>query len=299
MVRKVRAVGHAIRKGILTMSRACIVCGDSHSSIVFEEFGIGVLKCRACGHVYSSYEQDQHYDDYFGERVPSGEQFWWDKAHAKMYADFCDRFIVGKAGSLLDVGCGLGFFVKTVSSFPAWQVFGCDTSKGAVEFARRELGLDNVYWGPAEECGFREDYFDIVTLWDVIEHVPDPDPLLSFLSKVLREDGFLFIHTPNIRIQLPKARMIRLIKGMNPHLHYLEAKDHINIYSMHTIKRVLRRNGYSNIQFTHLHPIQSLSGSRNPLLALMKNALFYSSKVLFSVSAGKLNFDNLFVTARK
>lgn len=249
--------------------------------------------------MFSSYEQDQHYDGYFGERVLSDEQFWWDKAHAKMYADFCDRFVVGKAGNLLDVGCGLGFFVKRVSSFPTWQVFGCDTSKRAVEFARRELGLDNVYWGPAEEFGFQKGYFDIVTLWDVIEHLPHPDPLLSFLSKVLRHDGFLFIHTPNISIQLPKAKMIRLIKGMNPQLHYLEAKHHINIYSMNTIKRVLRRNGYADIQFTHLHPIQSLSGSRNPLLALMKNVLFYSSKVLFSVSAGKLNFDNLFVTARR
>lgn len=277
---------------------SCVICGHSDSTIVFDEFGVDVLRCRRCGHVFSSYEADEHYDGYFGDRVTSGDHFWWNEAHARMHADFCDQFLVGRAGSLLDVGCGLGFFVKRASSYREWHVSGCDTSRAAVEFAQRELCLKDVRCGPVETCGFEEKHFDIVTLWDVLEHIPDPDPLLSFLRTLLTEDGMLFIHAPNVRVQLPKARMTRLLRGMDPALHYLEAKDHVNLYSMNTIRQVLRRNGYGNVEFIHLRPIQSLAGSRNRVLTLAKNTAFRVSKMLFYVSLGRLNLDNLFVLAR-
>lgn len=277
---------------------SCVICGHSDSTIVFDEFGVDVLRCRRCGHVFSSYEADEHYDGYFGDRVTSGDHFWWNEAHARMHADFCDQFLVGRAGSLLDVGCGLGFFVKRASSYREWHVSGCDTSRAAVEFAQRELCLKDVRCGPVETCGFEEKHFDIVTLWDVLEHIPDPDPLLSFLRTLLTEDGMLFIHAPNVRVQLPKARMTRLLRGMDPALHYLEAKDHVNLYSMSTIRQVLRRNGYGNVEFIHLRPIQSLAGSRNRVLTLAKNTAFRVSKMLFYVSLGRLNLDNLFVLAR-
>lgn len=278
--------------------RRCVVCGHSQSSVVFEEFGIDVLRCQQCGHVYSSYQADQHFDGYFGERVPPGDHFWWNQAHSRMYTDFCNRFLAGQKGRLLDVGCGLGFFVKKVSSLPDWYAHGCETSKAAVDFAQRELGLASVRHGPVEECGYPDNYFDIVTLWDVLEHVPEPDPLLSFLRAPLKDDGMLFIHTPNVNIQLPKARMIRFLRGMHPSLHYLEAKDHVNLYSMDTLTRVLRSTGYRDIKFTHLPPIQSLSGSRNRVLMLVKNSVYQISRVLFHMSLGRLNLDNLFVVAK-
>lgn len=274
------------------------MCGHSQGTVVFEEFGIDVLRCQRCSHVYSSYQADQHYDGYFGERVPPGDHFWWNQAHSKMYTDFCNRFLARRQGRLLDVGCGLGFFVKKASSLPYWDAHGCDTSKAAVEFAQRELGLASVRHGPVEECGYLENHFDIVTLWDVLEHVPEPDPLLSFLRTPLKDDGMLFIHTPNVYVQLPKARMIRLLKGMDPKLHYLEARDHVNLYSMDTLRRVLLRCGYRDIKFIHLPPIQSLSASRNRVLTLAKNAIFQMSKFLFYTSLGRLNLDNLFAVAR-
>ena len=277
---------------------SCVICGHSDSTIVFDEFGVDVLRCRHCGHVFSSYEADEHYDGYFGDQVTSGNHFWWDEAHTSMHSDFCDQFLVGKAGSLLDVGCGLGFFVKRASSYREWHVSGCDASRAAVEFAQRELGLKEVRCGPVETCGFEEKHFDIVTLWDVLEHIPDPDPLLSFLRTLLTEDGMLFIHAPNVRVQLPKARMTRLVRGMDPALHYLEAKDHVNLYSMNTIRQVLRRNGYGNVEFIHLRPIQSLAGSRNRVLTLAKNTAFQVSRMIFCLSLGRLNLDNLFVLAR-
>lgn len=281
------------------MNKRCTVCGDSNNKVIFEEFDIDILRCQNCEHVFSSYDTDQFYDGYFGDQVGSEEQFWWNEAHEKMYADFCNRFIVGKSGKLLDVGCGLGYFVRKISSFPNWQAFGYEISKAAVQFAQNKLGLDNIFCGKVEGSNFPKNYFDIITLWDVIEHIPNPDPLLSYLSSILKDDGILFIHTPNVQIQLPKARITKFLRGMNPRVHYLEARDHVNIYSMNTIGIVLCRNGLNKIRFIHLHPIQSFSGSRNPLLKFAKNGLFYFSKILFTIAFGKINLDNLFIVASK
>jgi 2-polyprenyl-3-methyl-5-hydroxy-6-metoxy-1,4-benzoquinol methylase len=284
---------------VLCHKKKCIICRYLDTKVIFKEFDIDILRCQNCGHIYSSYQADQYYDGYFGEQVEPEEHFWWNEAHKKMYADFCDKFVAGGSGRLLDVGCGLGYFVKAMSSFQDWQPLGYEISKVAVEYAKNELGLRNVFYGKVEESNFPKNYFDVITLWDVIEHIPDPDPLLSYLSSILKENGVLFLHTPNVRIQLPKARIKKLLKGMNSRVHYLEAKDHMNIYSMNTIKRVLCRNGFNTIKFVHLHPIQSISGSKNHLLKLAKTGFFYCSKMLFTLTFGKLNIDNLFVVATR
>lgn len=277
----------------------CVICGNKSNRVVFVEFGIDVLKCKNCGHVFSSYDAAQDYDGYFGKKISETDHFWWKEAHIKMYDDFCKRFIANKSGTLLDVGCGLGYFVKKISLFPNWEIYGYEISKSAVEFAKNKLNLKNIYCGKVEEANFSEKLFDIITMWDVIEHLPDPNPVLKYANLILKDDGFLFIHTPNIIIQLPKVKLKKLIRGMRPDLHYLEARDHINIYSPGAIKTILNKNGFGKIKFVHLHPIQSITGSKNWLLKAVKNLWFYSAKLLSTVSAGKINIDNLFIVAKK
>jgi 2-polyprenyl-3-methyl-5-hydroxy-6-metoxy-1,4-benzoquinol methylase len=269
--------------------------------VVFQELGIDILRCTNCGHVFSSYNASQNYDGYFGaEHVESEDQFWWNEAHEQMYEDFCQRFVAGKRGKLLDVGSGLGYFVKRVSDFPSWQVFGCEISKQAVDFARTKLELPNVFCGRAEDSGFPEKSFDIITLWDVIEHIPDPSHLLSYLSSLLTDEGMLFVHTPNVNIQLPKAKLKKALKGMRGiDVHYLHPKDHVNIYSTKTIAHILHRHGFSNVKFLHFRPIQGVAGSRNKFKIFLKNLWFYSSVALFYTTLRRVNIDNLFIVAKK
>ncbi len=259
-----------------------------------------VLQCNDCGHVFSSYRNDKDYNRYFGTKlIDSEEQFWWNEAHKAPYDSFCDMFLADRSGRLLDVGCGLGYFVRRVADVPGWEAFGYEISQPAVDFARRKLGLDTVSLGRVEDAQFERESFDIITLWDVIEHIPDPDPLLAYLFSTLKHAGILFIHTPNVQVQLPKARLKRWIWGMKPGVHYLEARDHLHIYSMKTISIILRRSGFAEINFIHLPPIQSVAGSRNSLLMFAKNAWFYFAAGLLATSRGRVNLDNLFVIARK
>jgi 2-polyprenyl-3-methyl-5-hydroxy-6-metoxy-1,4-benzoquinol methylase len=279
--------------------KQCIICGQSDYKTVFKEFDIDILKCKNCGHIFSSYKTDQDYSGYFEKEIEEKDHFWWNKAHKKMYDDFHRRFIKNKKGTLLDVGCGLGYFVKKISSIPDWQVFGYEISKPAVNYAKNNLGLKNIFCGRVEDSGFPQKYFNIITLWDVIEHIPDPRPLLIYLKTILRDDGILFIHTPNIQVQLPKAKVKKLLFGEKEGGHYLEAKDHINICSAKTITVLLKQAGFSRVKFIHLHPIQSVSGSKSVFQKNLKNFWFNVAKFVYILSFGKLNLDNLFVVVRK
>ncbi|MFH1745099.1 MAG: class I SAM-dependent methyltransferase [bacterium] len=277
----------------------CILCGKNESKSVFRENGIDILKCENCGHIFSSYRQKDDYEDYYGERIVAEDHFWWKDAHEKMYEDFCEKFICGGRGKLLDVGCGLGYFVKKNSAYPDWEVFGYEVSGPAVEFAKNSLKLKNVFRGRVEDSSFPDNYFDVITLWDVIEHIPNPHLSLRYLNKILKRGGFIFMHTPNADVQLFKAKLKKIFQNVNPHAHYMEAKDHVNIYTPKTIKVLLAKNNFKKIKFIHLKPIQSVSGSKNIFLKLLKNFWFYISKIIFFTSAHKVNVDNLFVIAEK
>ena len=279
--------------------KQCIICGQSDYKTVFKEFEIDILKCRNCGHIFSSYEADQNYSGYFEKEIEENDHFWWNEAHNRMYDDFCDKFIIGKSGKLLDVGCGLGYFVKKISVLPNWEVFGYEISEPAVNYAKNNLGLKNIFYGRVEDSDFPAKHFDIITLWDVIEHIPDPKPLLVYLKTILKDDGILFIHTPNVKIQLIKAKAKKIIKGMKEREHYMEAKDHINIYSPRAIKKILNQVGFKKIKFIHLHPIQSVSGSKSVFRMFLKNSWFNMAIFIYFITCGKINLDNLFVAAGK
>lgn len=279
--------------------RECIVCRAQGGRVVFQEFGVDIVRCSECGHVYSTHELPADYDEYFGDEVPEGQHFYWDAAHRPMYEAFGEQYLKGRRGRLLDLGCGLGFFVRFVANNYPWEALGVETSAAAVKFARETLGLQSVFHCAVNEASFPDQHFDVICLWDVIEHLADPGPLLMELSRLLKNDGVLFLHTPNVHLQLPKARIKRLIFGMDPGRHYLEARDHLNLYSMKTLERVLARAGFDRVRFVHLPPIQSVAGSTNPILRWAKNSWYHAARTLGVATRGKLNLDNLLAEARK
>lgn len=266
---------------------------------MFLENGIPILKCSDCGHVFSAYEQDEHYSGYWQE-----EEFdlnWWDHAHREIYEEFIDKFMKKDSGSILDVGCGLGFFVKMIGEKKKnWKALGFEMSPQAVKFAREKNGLSNVYEGMVQKSGIAENSLDIITLWDVIEHIPKPAPLLDYLYSVLKPGGILFMQTPNFPVQLLKARLKKLVKGMREGVHYLEAKDHINDYSRESMKRLGRNSGFQNPEFHILKPILSVSGASSGAAVSAKLAYYYITKTLWKLSMHTVFLNNtLFAVYKK
>jgi SAM-dependent methyltransferase len=179
----------------------------------------------------------------------------------------------------------------------AWETYGCEISPAAVEYARRKLGLTNITCTRLEDADLPPRSMDVITLWDVLDHIPRPDPLLRRCHDLLRGGGMIFIRTPNVSIQLLRAWLKKLLWGIQPGVEYLQARNHAHHYSRESIRRLLERNGFSRVQFVHLRPIQSSAGGKIALLPRAKTVWFETVRALAVASGGRLNFDNLFVVA--
>jgi 2-polyprenyl-3-methyl-5-hydroxy-6-metoxy-1,4-benzoquinol methylase len=97
-------------------------------------------------------------------------------------------------GSLLDVGCATGTFLSAIRDFGAWQVWGIELSLGAARQARAR-GLDVVV-ARFEDIQLAAGSLDAVTLWDVLEHLPDPVDALGQIRAALRPGGHVFLNVP-------------------------------------------------------------------------------------------------------
>ncbi|EMN01925.1 class I SAM-dependent methyltransferase [Leptospira noguchii] len=283
------------------MNRTCYLCSNTQNSVVFVENGIDIVRCSNCNHVFSTYEQEEHYEGYWDDDS-SYDLGWWDNAHREIYQDFINKFLTAPSGKILDVGCGLGFFVKRiVDQKPNWEAIGYEISEKAVQFAKDKNGLKNVFSGIVQNSGIEKNSLDMITLWDVIEHIPKPHSLLEYLHSLLKPGGILFLQTPNFPIQLFKAKLKVMIKGMKTDGHYLEAKDHINDYTEKTMRMLAKQTGFQNCKFTILKPIASVSGSQGGSFgSFFKKVYYYVTKILWLFSFKTMNLNNtLFAVLKK
>jgi SAM-dependent methyltransferase len=97
-----------------------------------------------------------------------------------------------RSGRLLDVGCAAGFFLAEAKAF--YEVQGVELSAWSSAHARDVLGLP-VFTGTLQQAALPAAHFDVITLWDVIEHVPHPVPLLAEAARVLKPGGRLVLTT--------------------------------------------------------------------------------------------------------
>lgn len=98
--------------------------------------------------------------------------------------------------SLLDVGCGLGIFLAMARD-AGWNVKGIDTSEYAIRHAREHFQLDVTHGAVLKDAEFAPASFDVITLWDSIEHFRDPFGQLSEIYRLLKPGGVIMLDTPN------------------------------------------------------------------------------------------------------
>ena len=144
-----------------------------------------------------------------------------------------------KRGKILDVGCATGFFLELAKS-RGWDVYGTDVSKFASEYAKKKSGLRNIFYGDLKKVKFKDDMFDVITIFDVIEHLPDPKNTLKRIYNLLRKNGLIVITTPDSGSIAAKLLGRRWEE-------FRRAREHTYFFSKKTLSRMLRSTGF-NIQ---------------------------------------------------
>jgi 2-polyprenyl-3-methyl-5-hydroxy-6-metoxy-1,4-benzoquinol methylase len=142
-----------------------------------------------------------------------------------------EKFKAG--GRLLDVGCGHGALLYEAEQ-RHWEAVGVEPNKEKARYASEKFGV-SVFAGYLEDSDLPDDYFDVVVMEEVLEHLPNPFNLLLQVRRVLKGDGALFLTTPDI--ESFEARLLRERWVM------LYVAGHIYFYSPTSLQRVLEQAG--------------------------------------------------------
>jgi 2-polyprenyl-3-methyl-5-hydroxy-6-metoxy-1,4-benzoquinol methylase len=205
-----------------------------------------IVRCRNCGLVYqnprpSLEEIAQYYPPEYESYTADlkDNQISWLLKKAYSYGIDKRGKIVRrykKSGRLLDVGCATGVFLTGMQSSPDWELYGVEISEHAARIAREQNFL-NVTQGTLHEAHYPSDFFDAVTLWDVLEHLHDPLASLREIHRILKKDGILVFRVPNLN------SWDAMIFG--PAWAGLDAPRHLYVFHPDTLSTLLHNTNFN------------------------------------------------------
>ena len=161
---------------------------------------------------------------------------------------------------ILDVGCGLGMYVRQMRRFSS-EVYGVDVD--AEKVAEASQFLPNVYTAPAESLPFPDDYFDVILLHEVIEHVDDDRQTIREAYRCLRPGGRIVIYAPNRLylfethgFYLGKRYVFRLLPFVNYTPNFVRNRfaPHVRIYTGRGVRRLFAHLPVEVEVATHIFP---------------------------------------------
>lgn len=224
--------------------RPCPTCSSENHLTVYVKDGHTLVRCVDCDLVFvrdlptpdelaALYDSD----DYHTESEQRTKSF---TARAAVHSEVLERFSPTK-GRVLDIGCSDGYFLRNVRD-RGWSTSGVELSSRSVETARSVHGLD-VVTGTVDDAPWPAGSFDVVTMWDVVEHLPEPGAVLVRVSELLRPGGLLIMATPAVDGLYPRVSLrMAPITGWWGHP---EPPYHLQQYGKKTITDLCMRHGFS------------------------------------------------------
>lgn len=195
-----------------------------------------IVQCQNCGYVYANprwagddlltaYEAVED-ETYVAERLGREVTF---RHHLRGMEK---RIGPANGRSLLDVGAYIGVFVELAVE-AGWQACGVEPSEWAAAEAQKH-GV-NVIHGTQDAPVLEGEQFDVITMWDVIEHVDDPSAEMAKAYQLLKPGGWLVVHTMDIESIMARLLGAKWPWFMDMHIHY---------FSQRTMQQMLQKNGF-------------------------------------------------------
>jgi len=234
----------------------CPVCGASASEPALSKDGYTIVRCSLCQMLYvrpvlSADELQAYYQDpgYFHGESTQGYQSYEDLRKALVPHSWRRLRVINgllpAKGRLLDFGCAAGYFLE-VAQADGWRIAGVELSREMAGNASRALGVSIAT--SLEALPDRE--LDVITLWEVVEHLPQPLAELRRMYDRLRPGGLLMLSTPNTghwqALCQPDAW-----EGYRPPAHLL-------FFTAGTLVALLQRAGFERITVSRVSPLPRL-----------------------------------------
>lgn len=279
----------------------CPVCAGSARHLYTKD-GFAVARCVTCQTLFIEdppHDTSALYDElyFFGDESAVGYGSYDDEKEA-MRATFerCLDLISNyqSSGALYDVGAATGYFLALARS-RGFRVSGIDVSAVAAHEAQKK-GIE-VATGTLESTPHNSTSFDVVTLFDVLEHVSQPSALIEKIADMLAPGGILMGCTPD--------SMSTAARIMGKHWHLLVPPEHLVLLNDRSLRLLLSKHGFETLwtgrltkRFSLPYILQTASRwLRIPLLSRAGSAL---RSTMFGRFAIPLDLrDNVFFLARK
>jgi len=214
--------------------RPCNSCGGTRARFLFERNGYSIVECATCALRYvGENTADIDFPTLYSESYYQGgasavfANYMAEEAARRASARrklWSIRLRGPRSGRLLDVGCATGFFLAEARRH--YDVQGVEISEYSSRIAREHFGLD-VFTGTLQDAGFADETFDVITMWDVIEHLADPKAELQHVAGLLKPGGSVVITTGDAGS--------RYARRAGPRWHLLEPPWHLYYFSRTTL----------------------------------------------------------------
>jgi SAM-dependent methyltransferase len=225
----------------------CILCDSSERSLLFRQDDWSIYRCDGCGLGLLDPRPDPdelnalYRSDYFETNYNRGLRLGSPEMKRRLSQEthrtsFFKRD--GRRGRLLDIGCGMGYFLLACRE-AGYEVEGMDISADSAAYVQDELKIP-VAVGTIEGVDYPPESFDVITMWHFLEHTRRPDQYIERTRRWLKPEGVLVVDVPNYQGTDARKTWDRW-KGW-------QLPFHLYHFTPETLQRLLAEQGFRTIR---------------------------------------------------
>lgn len=216
--------------------RSCPLCGSNNRRAIFRKNGGTYVICEDCNMVYlNPVFGDEELQKYYEQNntAQASAHISENDFYTEIYKQGLTS--IGKfvtQGSVLDIGCSSGLFLD-IARKSEWQTYGIELNKAEYKIAH-ERGHE--VWNCPIESLPANVKFDVITMWDVFEHIKTGSALLAAIGQKLNPNGVVFLQVPNVASLAARTLWDKC--------NMFDGIEHVNLYSPKTIKLLANQAGF-------------------------------------------------------
>lgn len=261
----------------------CLNCGSQNHTVIARESYRGnnyaISHCQSCNLVFTSFQSHDANQGYLGHTRETFFKKYGAIIEGKILHDRDQNYMEEvklisefvQSGNYLDVGCNAGWLLGYLKKHTSLNLHGLEPSPMLASICQEVVGA-KVFNAYVEPNILPQNHFQFVSMTDVFEHLPNPNQVLSVLSKAIAPNGYLMIKVPNGSFTLLKYRLSQFFPFLVRESDQFNAKEHLGHYTVSLLTEILTKNNFTVKRVHRPLPIQTRGSSQ---FILTMRALVY------------------------